>query len=72
MNLNYRAMKCVKLSQFPQTFLTNPSRLRIYRCKIPTVITETLIDSVNQTLYSLVLNHKTYFLPLKNIVLPSD
>jgi hypothetical protein len=26
-----------------QTFLTNPSRLRIYQCKIPTVITEVLI-----------------------------
>ena len=28
--------------EFPQTFLTNPSKLRIYLCKIPTVITETL------------------------------
>jgi hypothetical protein len=29
---------------FPcQTFLSNPSKLRIYVCKIPTVITETLI-----------------------------
>jgi hypothetical protein len=25
------------------SFLTNPSKLRIYLCKIPTVITETLI-----------------------------
>ena len=25
-------------------FLTNPSKLRIYRCEIPTVITETLIS----------------------------
>jgi hypothetical protein len=30
-------------SKFPQTFLTNAAKLRIYRCKIPTVITETLI-----------------------------
>jgi hypothetical protein len=30
------------LSQFARTFLTNPSKLRIYLCKIPTVITETL------------------------------
>jgi hypothetical protein len=30
------------ISQFPQIFLTN-SKLRIYVCKIPTVITETLI-----------------------------
>jgi hypothetical protein len=29
------------MSQFPQTFLTNPSKLRIYLCKIPTVMTET-------------------------------
>jgi hypothetical protein len=29
--------------QFPQTFLTNPSKRRIYLCKISTVITETLI-----------------------------
>jgi hypothetical protein len=28
--------------QFAQTFLTNPSKLRIYLRKIPTVITETL------------------------------
>ena len=28
----------------PQKFLTNPSKLRIYLCKIPIVITETLID----------------------------
>jgi hypothetical protein len=27
----------------PETFLANPSKLRIYLCKIPTVITETLI-----------------------------
>ena len=26
----------------PSTFLTDPSKLRIYLCKIPTVITETL------------------------------
>jgi hypothetical protein len=30
---------CLTLSQFP----TYPSKLRIYLCKIPTVITETLI-----------------------------
>jgi hypothetical protein len=29
--------------QFPQAFLTNPSKLGTYRYKIPTVITETLI-----------------------------
>jgi hypothetical protein len=34
---------CLTLRQFPQTFLTNPSKLRIYLRKIPTVITETLI-----------------------------
>ena len=33
----------MSLSQFPETFLTNPSKLRIYLCKIPTVITKTLI-----------------------------
>ena len=27
----------------PLKFFTNPSKLRIYLCKIPTVITETLI-----------------------------
>jgi hypothetical protein len=32
----------VSSSQFLQTFLTNPSKLRTYLCKIPTVITETL------------------------------
>jgi hypothetical protein len=31
-------------TEFPQTFLTNPSKLRIYLCKIPAVITETLIE----------------------------
>jgi hypothetical protein len=35
--------QCLTLSQFAQTFLTNPSKLRIYPCKIPTVNTETLI-----------------------------
>jgi hypothetical protein len=29
-------------NQFPQTLLTNPSKLRIYLRRIPTVITETL------------------------------
>jgi hypothetical protein len=29
--------QCLPLSEFPQTFLTNPSQLRIYPCKIPTV-----------------------------------
>ena len=33
---------CLTQTQFPQTFLTNPSKLRIYLCKIPTVIRETL------------------------------
>ena len=28
-------------SHFPQTFLTNPSKVRIYLCKIATVVTET-------------------------------
>jgi hypothetical protein len=31
------------VNQFPQKFLTNPSELRLYLCKISTVITETLI-----------------------------
>ena len=31
------------LRELTQTFLTNPSKLRIHLCKIPTVITETLI-----------------------------
>ena len=31
------------LSQFPETLTRNPSKLRIYPCKIPTVITETLL-----------------------------
>ena len=31
------------MNQFPQKFLTNPSELRLYLCKISTVITETLI-----------------------------
>jgi hypothetical protein len=35
--------QCLTLSHFAQTFLTNPSKLRICPCKIPTVITETLI-----------------------------
>ena len=34
---------CLTLSQFPQTFLTSPSKLRNQPCKIPTVITETLM-----------------------------
>ena len=34
---------CLTLNQFPQTFLTNPSKLRIYLWKIPTMIAETLI-----------------------------
>ena len=33
----------LKLRQFSHTFLTNPSKLRVYPCKIPTVITEALI-----------------------------
>ena len=33
---------CLTLSQFPQTFLINPTKLTICLCKIPTVITETL------------------------------
>jgi hypothetical protein len=34
---------CQIRSRFPQAFHTNPSKLTIYLCKIPTVITETLI-----------------------------
>jgi hypothetical protein len=30
-------------TESPQTFLRNPSKLGIYLCKIPTVITDTLI-----------------------------
>jgi hypothetical protein len=37
--------QCLTLGQVLQTFLTNPSKLRFYRCKIPTVITQTLIMS---------------------------
>ena len=33
----------LKRSQPPRTFLTNLSKRRIYRCKIHTVTTETLI-----------------------------
>ena len=33
--------KCLTTNQFPQTFLTNLLKLRIYLYKIPTVITET-------------------------------
>ena len=35
--------RCETLNQFPQTFLINPSKHRIYLWKIPTVITETLM-----------------------------
>jgi hypothetical protein len=38
-----RTDSVLTLGQFPQTFLTNPSKLRIYICKILTVITGTLI-----------------------------
>ena len=31
----------LNIESVPQTFLTNPSKLRIYLCKIPTVMTET-------------------------------
>jgi hypothetical protein len=46
-------------SHFPQTFLTNPSKLRIYLvCKIATVITD---HSVNHALlwqyYTISRNH---------------
>ena len=34
--------KVFELSQFLQRFLTNPSKLRIFPYKIPTVITDTL------------------------------
>ena len=42
--LKQHCYKCfIMLSPVPQTFLTNPSNLRIYLCKIPTVITESSI-----------------------------
>jgi hypothetical protein len=34
--------RCLTLSQFPQTFLTNPLKLRIYQCKIPTIWSQKL------------------------------
>ena len=33
--------------RFAQIFLTNPSKLTIYLCKIPTVVTDTLIVCTN-------------------------
>ena len=30
-------------TELPQTFLTNPSKRRIYLCKIPSLIPETLV-----------------------------
>jgi hypothetical protein len=36
-----------------QTFLTNPSKLRIYLCKIPTVITETIDNSPYRLIFYL-------------------
>jgi hypothetical protein len=46
---------CFTLSQFHQTFLTNPSKL--YLCKIPTVLTETNISvhGINTSVQSLIL-----------------
>ena len=32
--------------QFPQTVLTNPLKLRIYLCKILTVITESTVNQI--------------------------
>ena len=46
------------LSPVPQPFLTNPSKLRIYLCKVPTVITETLIVL---TRLSSICKHARYF-----------
>ena len=40
-------MKVLTVSQVSQAFLTNPSRFRIYLCKIPNVITENLIGPVH-------------------------
>jgi hypothetical protein len=40
-------MKVLTVSQVSQAFLTNPSRFRIYLCKIPNVITKTLIGPVH-------------------------
>jgi hypothetical protein len=36
--------RCKTLTQFPHIFLTNSSKLRIYLCKIPTVITRSLMQ----------------------------
>jgi hypothetical protein len=49
--------RCITLSQFPQTFLTNPSKLRIYLCKIPTVITN--FDNVNKLSKTCTVASKT-------------
>ena len=41
------------LSHFPQKFHINLSKSRIYLCNIPTVMTETDSNSVNQALLGL-------------------
>ncbi len=38
------------VSQFPQTFLTNSSKLGVYPWKIPTACDHRNVDSVNQAL----------------------
>ena len=43
----------ITLSQFPQTFLTNPSKLRIYLCKIPTVHDHMNFDTAYNQTYSM-------------------
>jgi hypothetical protein len=52
-----RTVSVLTLNQFPQTFLTNPSKPSMhYRCKIPTVITETLIVYIYQPVIYIVIN----------------
>jgi hypothetical protein len=54
----------ISMVKFPQRFLTHVSKLIIYLCKIPTVITETFSDSVNKPLVVV----DSFFL-IKNLVL---
>ena len=54
------------LSQLPETFLTNPSKLRIYLCKIPTVITETFEFLMNSGAYQNNVSHCHQILGHKN------
>jgi hypothetical protein len=48
----------VCMGQLPQTFLTNPSKRRIYLCKIPTVRN---FDSVTETAFNIRSNYSVTF-----------